>query len=115
MKLSDLASPRPAALAGVALGAAVGAALLPLGYRPWPRDPIAAGGPPMAAFGALYGGLLGLGVALGRVRPRLVGAAIGSVLPFAALELNSCDGSILLLPAVGAILGAVSGRVTERV
>ena len=113
MKRPALSTRPVAAAAGIAFGAVIGAGLLPLCYRPWPCDPIATDGPPLAAFGAVYGALLGLGAASGRVRPLLVGAAIGSALPFAVAHLNTCDGTVLALPAVGAALGAFSGGVAE--
>ena len=92
------------------VGATLGA------FLAW-RAYIAQGGEGMffTTVGGVIGGLLGHEAWSHRVRLRVLGAAVGAIASLTGAQCNMCDGSVFLVPFLGALIGLLGGSIIEWV
>ncbi|MBS0261837.1 MAG: hypothetical protein JSS02_07760 [Planctomycetes bacterium] len=69
----------------------------------------------LAWAGGLIGTVCGAALATGQASPRFVGAVVGSLLGLQFIRVNTCDGSLLHMPGIGAIMGGLAGWMAQSV
>ena len=102
---APMAEPRSAPtlttkLAPTMLGCVVGGTLVSLAYHVQGGAPLA-----MLPYGCGVGAAIGYGVASGWIRPPFAAASAGAVVALTFFQCLPCDGSNVMMPALGALAG----------
>src|ERR1035437_1899966 len=97
----------PRICASVVLGASVGAGLLLFATIRYGPDSYLR----FTALGGVVGGIIGMGVVRHCIPPSMLAPIIGALSPYVVCDLNWCDGSVIVAPVAGAVLGWALGRV----
>jgi hypothetical protein len=72
-------------------------------------------GQSFAFAGGVIGGIAGFTAVTRQLRLQYLGAAIGSVAALTLFQVPVCDGSHLVMPAIGAAIGASLGAIPQSI